>query len=372
LKRGDVVILNNMPNIPDGTQGTVISVNPEKGVANLLLGTNASGDKLTKKIGKTDFQLGSVSVAAPATSPRTPVETPQAHPDPAQGVRDALMALYRADDDGATEQNMTGFNGFHSPYAYDEMGNKHTKNEFVANLIERVQDGEELTPNQLAAALKIVSVYRKQLEKQHSVIIPTTEELKAQTGGGSSASEFTGSMKLINGEIHIQRPYNKKELDKFRAIPGRDWRKADNANVIPVASFKEALEHFPASDMDIDPAIFEHPGIHQEPPKPDSTGVVQFKNGEYHVSFPFDRSMVARVKSITRGGRPIGKWGGHDNKVWKFPGDPQTLDLIMREFPDFDLRKSAKRYTLAGVAYDLCRLANNTLALCKARTPHAV
>lgn len=308
-----------------------------------------------------------------AKPPVAPAEVPSAkgHPDPSQGVRDALIALYEADSDGARKQNMTGFNGFHSPYDYDEMGNKHVKNEFVANLIERVQAGEELTPNQLAAALKIVSVYRKQLEKQHNVIIPTTEELKAQTGGGRSAAEFEGSMKLIDGEIHIQRPYNKQEVGKFQSIPGRRWDGPAKANIIPVESFKIALEKFPPSEFDIDPAIFEHPGIHKEPRTPDSSGVVRFKNGEYHVSFPYDRSMVARVKGITRGGRQLGKWNGAD-KTWKFPGDPQTLDLIMREFSGFDLQKSARRYTLAGVAYELCRLANNTVALCKAEVRHAV
>jgi len=92
------------------------------------------------------------------------------------------------------------------------------------------------------------------------------------------------------------------------------------------------------------------------------------------VSFPFNESLLARVKSIKRGGKQLGDWGPKRNlgKVWVFPGDPESLNLIMREFPKFDLQKSARRYTLAGVAYELCRLANNTVALCKAEVRHAV
>jgi hypothetical protein len=95
---------------------------------------------------------------------------------------------------------------------------------------------------------------------------------------------------------------------------------------------------------------------------------VQIRGG-LGVGFPYDRATIARIKSLTRGGRKLGRWNGAD-KTWRFPGDDQTLDILMNEFPGFDLQKAARRYSIGGVAYELRRLGN-AIALRKAEVSHA-
>jgi hypothetical protein len=137
--------------------------------------------------------------------------------------------------------------------------------------------------------------------------------------------------------------------------------------VIPVQRFREALEQFPEEEMDIDPAIFDHPGI-QADPDDIPAGTIQVKDGEFHITFPYDQELVARVKGIKQQGRQLGKWDGA-KKVWRFPGSREVEDLLTREFPDFQLKKAAKRYSLAGVIYELRRTASNAISL--VRVHHA-
>jgi hypothetical protein len=124
----------------------------------------------------------SATPAAPApTSPRLPEpETTEPHPDPIGAISDAFMALYDQDDDGASERNGVGFNGMHTPYRYSA-GFRSVNNEFVANMIERLQDGQSLTPNQLKASLNLLTTYKTQLGK-NGVRLPSTEELEQQIG----------------------------------------------------------------------------------------------------------------------------------------------------------------------------------------------
>jgi SNF2 family DNA or RNA helicase len=300
-----------------------------------------------------------IAPAPAAISPRTPTETPPPHPDPLKAIRDALVQIEQDDqDDRGAERNDMGWSAF--------------TRDFGRSLAQQVMGGGDLTPNQYRKAWEMLT-RRHRPQAGHQA---TTEELNAvlgETYGDAGQGGGTGSMKLVGGEIHIKRPYNKTDLDKFRMIPGRRWDRAKEANVIPVASFKDALEHFPEAEMDIDPAIFEHPSIHEEPEREamGAGGVVKLVGGEYRVSFPYDRATIAQVKSLTRGGRKLGRWNGSD-KTWRFPGDQQTLDILMNEFPSFDLQKSARRYTFSGVPYEFRRLANNAIALCRAEVNHAI
>lgn len=289
-------------------------------------------------------------------APRTPSEAPAPHPDPLKAIRDALVQIEQDDQgDRGRERNDMGWSAF--------------TRDFGRSLAQQVMSGGDLTPNQYRKAWEMLTRrHRPQAGNQ-----ATTEELMAALGEtykdvGGEADK--GSMKLVGGEIHIKRPYNKTDLDKFRAIPGRRWDKRSEANIIPVSSFKDALEHFPEAEMDIDPAIFEHPSIHEEPEPLSGDGLVKLQGGEYHVSFPYDRATIARIKSLTRGGRKLGRWNGAD-KTWRFPGDDQTLDILMNEFPGFDLQKTARRYSINGVAYELRRLGN-AIALRRAEVSHAI
>jgi hypothetical protein len=100
--------------------------------------------------------------AAPAaSSPRTPVETPQAHPDPLGAIREALIRIEDADDDRGKEKNDMGWGAF--------------TRDFGSSLAQHLMSGGDLTPNQYRKAWEMLtSKHRPQAGFQ-----ATTEELNA-------------------------------------------------------------------------------------------------------------------------------------------------------------------------------------------------
>jgi hypothetical protein len=296
-----------------------------------------------------------------ARSPRLPESEHPPHPDPLGAIRDALERIQADDDvDGGVKRNGMGWNYFTrklgSSLAYEVMG------------------GNELTPRQYYKAWELLTKRHRPQAGEQATADQLSSTLKEMFGWDgieydSDGVEVgaTGKMRLVGDEIHINRPYNKADLDKFRRIPGRRWDGQAKANVIPVQRFREALEQFPEEEMDIDPAIFDHPGI-QADPDDIPAGTIQVKDGEFHITFPYDQELVARVKGIKQQGRQLGKWDGA-KKVWRFPGSREVEDLLTREFSDFQLKKAAKRYSLAGVIYELRRTASNAISL--VRVHHA-
>lgn len=143
-------------------------------------------DAIISRIGgqSTDVNLPEAE-STPAIAPPDPVaarvaaqteESAKPHPDPVGAISRAFMLLLDDDQDGASERNDVGFNGMHTPYRYRN-GMRTVNNEFVASMVERVQDGQTLTPNQLKASLNLLTTYRKQLEK-NGLALPTTEDLE--------------------------------------------------------------------------------------------------------------------------------------------------------------------------------------------------
>lgn len=160
-----------------------------------------------------------------------PAATPAAelHPDPTGAIVSAYQALFNNDQDGASEQNGVGFNGMHTPYRY--VGGMQTvNNEFVAGMIERIENGDPLTPNQHLASLKVLNTYRKQLEK-HGVTLPTMEELETAVAA-------------------LPAPAPKRGPDR----PRDTWTRQDYAKEV-VAALKET-----ADDHGFDPNIWDRKG----------------------------------------------------------------------------------------------------------------
>ncbi len=294
-------------------------------------------------------------------SPRLPESEHPPHPDPLGAIRDALERIQADDDvDGGVKRNGMGWN-----YFTRKLG---------SSLAYEVMSGNELTPRQYYKAWELLTKRHRPQAGEQATADQLSSTLKEMFGWDgieydSDGVEVgaTGKMRLVGDEIHITRPYNKADLNKFRRIPGRRWDGQAKANVIPVQRFREALEQFPEEEMDIDPAIFDHPGI-QADPDDIPAGTIQVKDGEFHITFPYDQELVARVKGIKQQGRQLGKWDGA-KKVWRFPGSREVEDLLTREFPNFQLKKAAKRYSLAGVIYELRRTASNAISL--VRVHHA-
>lgn len=134
-----------------------------------------------------------------------------------------MMALYRADEDGATERNGLGFDKLHSPYERDpDTGERRVKNQFVASMIERIEAGEGLTPNQIAACANVLTKYRNQLKDHHGVILPSTEDLKAYT------DEITAEKKPERAAPTVSR---------------EGWTRQDWAKEIVAALKEDAMAH---------------------------------------------------------------------------------------------------------------------------------
>jgi len=150
-------------------------------------------------------------------------QPPAPAPDPAQAIADGMMALYRADEDGATERNGLGFDKLHSPYERDpDTGERRVKNQFVASMIERIEAGEGLTPNQIAACANVLTKYRNQLKDHHGVILPSTEDLKAYT------DEITAEKKPERAAPTVSR---------------EGWTRQDWAKEIVAALKEDAMAH---------------------------------------------------------------------------------------------------------------------------------
>lgn len=162
----------------------------------------------------------SAAAAAPAAEP---------HPDPTGAIVSAYLALFDNDQDGASEQNGIGFNGMHTPYRY--VGGMQTvNNEFVAGMIERIQNGDPLTPNQHTASLKVLNTYRKQLAG-HGINLPSMEELEAAAAA-------------------LPAPAPKRGPDR----PRDTWTREDYAKEV-AAALRET-----ADDHGFDPNIWDRKG----------------------------------------------------------------------------------------------------------------
>lgn len=190
---------------------------------------------ITYKGRPNDFTLGKLvqaieDVGIPKDKQVAPTAAAaEPHPDPTGAIVSAYQALFNNDQDGASEQNGVGFNGMHTPYRY--VGGMQTvNNEFVAGMIERIENGDPLTPNQHTASLKVLNTYRKQLEK-HGVTLPTMEELEAAVAA-------------------LPAPAPKRGPDR----PRDTWTRQDYAKEV-VAALKET-----ADDHGFDPNIWDRKG----------------------------------------------------------------------------------------------------------------
>lgn len=187
---------------------------------------------ITYKGRPNDFTLGKLvqaieDIGVPKDKQVAP--TPVPHPDPTGAIVSAYQALFNNDQDGASEQNGVGFNGMHTPYRY--VGGMQTvNNEFVAGMIERIENGDPLTPNQHTASLKVLNTYRKQLES-HGINLPTMEELEAAVAA-------------------LPAPVPKRGPDR----PRDTWTRQDYAKEV-VAALKET-----ADDHGFDPNLWDRKG----------------------------------------------------------------------------------------------------------------
>lgn len=126
-----------------------------------------------------------------------------------------------------------------------------------------------LTPNQLHAALKMLTKYRCQLERA-GLALPEENELPAKTEKNSSGShamptphaqvtqsmpqpKAAGSVKLDGKTLRISFPYDPALVAKARELPGRFWNANAKCWNVPAEHIAAVQKAFP--DFQYDAAI---------------------------------------------------------------------------------------------------------------------
>lgn len=166
---------------------------------------------------------------------------------PQEKISSALQHLASVCDYAASEDKQ-GFNGADAEFGHD--------------LAEKSKQ-YPLTPNQLHAALKMLTKYRGQIERA-GLSLPDESELPAKTeknGNGFHAAtapapatpKSSGAVRLHGKDLKITFPYNPALVEKARELPGRFWNANGKCWEVPLESLDSVQKAFP--DFTYDAAI---------------------------------------------------------------------------------------------------------------------
>lgn len=294
---------------------------------------NAVKERIAEQYPTSQKESPSEKAVEPKSSPEPAKER---HPDPLGAIERAIENIDLADaGDRGLERNNKGWSG--------------ATRGFGSSLAAQLQSGKKLTPSQYRTALLgILKTHRGQAGED----LPTLDDLNAVLPEETKSS--TGRITHDGNDLIIHTPKSggkaefNRVLGMLRDIPGRRWD--GSANRIPMSSFFDAVKAFP--DYEVDPKIQNDDRIFQKPEKsvaPAASGMIRKKNGQISVSFPYDQSLVQKVKEV-RAGALKGRWDG-STKSWIFPDNDLIASKLAETFPDFELKKSA--FLLGEIPYQL-------------------
>ena len=308
---------------------------------------NAIKEVMHSSIQQKPFSMFASAAPSPASSQSESADSadlidstpaPAAVPDrdPVAMIQDALLRIEDNDGDRGAERNNAGWSMF--------------TRSFGSSLAAQIAGGAGLSPNQLKQALTMLSTkHGKQAGE-----LPTHEELAIALGEDptkTARAAASGGKVLEHGGDHIavKFPFDREVKDRVKAIDGARWNKVDKKWEVPFTSFDALLKEFP--DFGVDDELYREERVFDAPPEPAANaGMIRADGNQIRVSFPFERGLVDRVKSVRVAGQK-GKWNGRD---WVFPNNETTWEKLREAFPEFELAKAAARlYSISGVRHIL-------------------
>jgi SNF2 family DNA or RNA helicase len=164
-----------------------------------------------------------------------------AHPETIRATLERAVLTLAGQCDGAAERDGVGFNRYDVGYGH--------------HVARSIQNGEDIN---LATALKVVSKYRKQLERA-GIMLPDADAVavalelrRADRVVAREAISATPKVSITRGAsdvLTIRFAYDSALVAKVKALPGRKFDGAGKWWTVPFSSVFQALEAFPDAEV---------------------------------------------------------------------------------------------------------------------------